>query len=95
MVEHQNLELIPIDDTGDYSNLQPGVGVVIRLIRENETEPRPCLVMACPDCGKIAYCDKHHHFFNTLFDTITLNPSVKCSDCGAHYWIKEGEIIPA
>ena len=36
-----------------------------------------------------------HQLVDGNADTFTLSPSLLCPDCGAHFWLRSGQVVPA
>lgn len=51
----------------------------------------PIYVLGCPVCGKPAFLVDHN--IQIKDGKVTLNPSVVCPHCPAHYWVKDGKIV--
>ena len=49
-----------------------------------------CWLHGCVECGKIGLLDHEIKIENGL---ITVNPSIVCSERGAHYFIKDSKIV--
>lgn len=93
MVQRKKLKIIP-KDIDDYDELEAGQGTIALFVDYYKGPKREVLVLACPDCRKVHWCNNHTMTWNKQNNTITLEPSLICSGCQAHFWIKDSEIIP-
>lgn len=92
MIEGSTLEIIQAEDG---VRLSPGQGKIIHWRDSKGATPRPVLVLSCPDCGKTHWCSNHKIEWDKQENTITLEPSLICTGCQAHFLIKENKFIPA
>jgi len=58
-------------------------------------------LMGCPACGQAATLagreGGHTVILEGDFDVVTVSPSIGCpfSDCDAHYFVRDGKVVPA
>ena len=48
-------------------------------------------LLGCPACGLIAFLN---HEVTVTEGKATIDPSVICPECNAHYWVRDGKVQP-
>ena len=73
--------------------------IEVKFLGERKSWKEPCFgefwkwntfwLLGCPRCGKVATLQ---HTVEVKDDVATINPSVGCPFCHAHYFVKEGKV---
>ena len=84
----------PIEIIANDYQIGPGQGTIVHWQESKGHEAKPTLVLGCPDCGKVHWCTNHELLWDQESNTITLNPSLVCSSCKAHFLIQNNRFVP-
>jgi len=82
---------ILVGEKPDYQ-MKPGEAYKVKWHIENSDQTKDILVVCCYKCGKTGWTMEHDHQWHDD-GTVTINPSMLCPHCNAHYFVRASQIV--